>query len=449
MSDTSFRWTWPLLYLLAAPLLADAAVAADEKHRFVASRAAGTVDRVEFALDVGGELTAVLAGAEPRKEKMSVRCTLRYDELTLDFVPSGEGGIHTVRYYEEAAATIVHSDRSFTPVVRPGRMLIVSLIEPPEVSVLSPAGPLTRDELDVMDLIGNSAVLDLLLPTEPVSVGVSWALDEGVLAALLRMDEVQRSDVAVTLTEVADVVSRFEMAGSVTGLAEGVPSDIELKARFRFLRGRQRVDWLGMLVREHRTQGPASGEMDAVARVQITLTPGESPPELSEEILESLPLEPSPETLLLVCQPADGSWSFIHDRRWFHLDDQEEAAALRLVEGGELIAHCNVALLPPASPEKLPVLEQFQHDIRNALGERFGRFVEASQRAGGDDYRILRSVIAGTINETPNFWYYYLIADPQGRRVVFAFSVRADYVEPFAGEAEVLIESFRFAPAEG
>ena len=96
--------------------------------------------------------------------------------------------------------------------------------------------PLTRDELEVIDILGNTLLLDRLLPEGPVAVGDQWKPAGEAMAALLGLDGATRCDVQCTLKEVTDRVARFELAGSV----EGPVSDTSAASN-----SRAAIGWIG------------------------------------------------------------------------------------------------------------------------------------------------------------------------------------------------------------
>ena len=70
------------------------------------------------------------------------------------------------------------------------------------VSISSPHGPLTREELDLIDLPGNTLVLDGLLPDAKEKIGDSWKIADSALAKLVCVDLVSRNEVTCELSDV-------------------------------------------------------------------------------------------------------------------------------------------------------------------------------------------------------------------------------------------------------
>lgn len=413
------------------------------KYIFQTDRTPGQFDRVKVQLKVGGEVIDVVNGKELR-EKMSVACNLDYDEKTLEIPSNPHDLSRSIRSYNQAEADIKVGDSQFKPLLRPQRTLIAAEITPRTALLYSPRGPLTREELDLIEAQGDSLLIDQFLPDKPIAVGETWKLSENLMALLLGLDEVGQSDVKSDLAEVTDKVARFYMSGNVTGAIDGVASEIELKARYRFDLNRKRIDWLGMVIKEKRQSSPVADGFDLTAQVQVTIVPSDHTAGLSKVDLKDLPMRASPELLQLSHLSKQGGWEIVYDRSWHVYRDQQDSAVLRRTEGGELIAQCNCSSLPQTKPDKLISLEEFQEDIKRALTKEFKEFVQAGQTIDEKNCRVLRVVVRGTASDMPFVWNYYHIADQQGRQMSFAFIIEEKYLERFGKADRELIDSLRF-----
>ncbi len=316
--------------------------------------------------------------------------------------------------------------------------------------MFSPAGSLTREELDAIDIQGNSLVVDRLLPDKPVAVGDNWQHSEQLLAALLGLDEVAKTTVKSTLKEVADTVARFEFEGNVEGAIYGVSTRIEIKGRYRFDLQRKRIDWVAMLVKEEREGSFVDDGLDVVSRLRMTVMAADEPASLADAALAGLTLKPTRELTELVCRSPAGDWQCRHDRRWFvyHQRPNSTAIVLRLVDRGMPAGQCNLTALPRRQPDKLVSLEEFQADVRRALEKAFGEFVTAGQSTNEAGYRVFRVVVHGAASDIPMRWIYYHLADPQGRQAAFTFVVEQKLTERFADADKGLVGSLRFLDAE-
>ena len=246
------------------------------------SRTVGSVDHVETSLEMGGDLTfpseTPKEGSPVQRKKTSVQASLNYDERTLEYGSADSGPLRSIRCYQKAVATLHWDTESERRSLPEDRMRIGVLIEPPHVSLYSPAGPLTRKELELVNLLGNSLLLDRLLPEKAVAVGESWKPSSNVVGALLGLDVVAQSDLQSTLVSVAQGAARVEMGGHVEGAIEGVSSSLDVKAKYRFQVDTGRITWFGILVKVDNSIGPVGPGLEGTARVQMTIAPARTPP---------------------------------------------------------------------------------------------------------------------------------------------------------------------------
>ena len=411
-------------------------------------RKTGQVDRVEVSLEVGGE-TLFTEEGKTKREKMSVACKLEYFEKTL--ATPADGAWRAIRDYQKVTADVKVGDGQFKPTLNPEHHLIAVEATPSSALLFSPQGRLTRDELDAIDIQASSLLLDRLLPDKPVSVGDRWEHSPDTMAAILGLDEIAKTTVTSELKEVNDTVARFEFSGNIEGAIYGVSTKIEVKGRYRFDLHSKRVDWIGLLTKEVRSNSFVADGVDVVSKVAVLLTPAQEPATLADAVLKKLTLKSSPELTSLTFEVPSGQWQCPYDRRWYihHQRPKIDVAVLRMVDRGTLTGQCNVSSLPQRKREDLVSLEDYQKDVRKALGKSFGEFVEAKQSINDANCRVYRVVVEGTDAEIPMRWVYYLIADPQGRQVAMTFAVERKLVEQFAEADKAMVQSLRFSDIAG
>ncbi|HVX12924.1 MAG TPA: hypothetical protein VHC22_17205 [Pirellulales bacterium] len=419
--------------------------AAEKAYPLLAGAAPGEAVRVEAQLEVGGDVKLTDDG-KPRSLRMSVSAQIDYDEKALDIRRDEKYPYRSARFYRRARAAIKIDEGGIEPALREERRLVVADESGGQVKLYSPSGPLTREELDLIDLPANSLLLDRLLPERPVKIGDHWRHDDGLIAELLCLDVVSQSDVESRLKEVSGDRARIELAGHVLGAVGGVATEIEVKAKYRYDFQQRRVTGLGLLVKEKRAIGPVNTGLDVVAKLQLALGPAEDARELSDTALAKLPLDPQPELLALACQAPTKKFHIYHDRDWHLMADAGELLALRFLDRGELVAQCNVSSLADVEPGKEPTLATFQHDLERSLGKSFERFVTVSEGTSSVGHHIYRVIAEGRVADLPIQWHYYLVADPEGHLAVFAFTVEAELVERLGEKDEALVATIEFVP---
>lgn len=395
-----------------------------------------------------------MASDDPKhkRPKMSVVAKVVYDEKLVEVAPDTSLPAASVRYYDTAEAVIKVESESVRPALRDERRVIGSATDGREITLFSPQGPLTRDELDLVDLVGNSLVLDRLLPERPVALNASWEQTKEQMVLLLGLDEVVYTDVKSTLSSVKNNAAVVEMEGQVRGTLGGGASTIAMKAKYRFDFATRRINWFGIAVGERRSPGAVLRGVDVVAKLQMQIVPAAQSARLSAEALKDLPLRPAPELLQFSYRPPSGAWEIHHDRDWHVTRDDGPTAVMGLYRKEQWIANATVTTMPDLAKGQDVTLEQFQADIQRALAKNFGQFVRAGQWAGPANQRIYRVVVQGTAQgqvdgkqaPIPMEWHYFRVADEHGRQAVFAFSMEEPMVAQLGEEDKALVESLGF-----
>ena len=406
---------------------------------------AGIRQQVQAAIEVRGDLLIKTEDADPQKMPIVVSGKVVYDErlLAVEDSPSTR---RSVRHYRDASADIKVGKGLLTPQLDPGRRILVAQIDGSGARLFSPLGPLRREDLDLVDIQGNSLAVSGLLPERPVRAGESWKLNPELLAILLGLEVITRHDVQGTLEQPDSPTAVLTIQGTVEGAADGVASKIEIKAKVNFDLTRRSVTWLAANFRERREIGHAQPGLDVTARLRLAITPATEAEALSDQALRGLPLTATPGATLLELQPQNSFFRLMHDRRWRVMLDRHDLCVLRCVDRGDLIAQCNISELGDAEPGKRLGLESFQAEVLQSLSRYAGQIYEASQDTADDGYRVLRVQATGTVSEIPFAWIFYHVSNDEGRQAAMSFTLEADLLERFAESDRLLVDSLKFSP---
>lgn len=432
----------PVVTALAGLLIAACHLpAADQLRR--APREAGEITKVQVSIQVGGDLL-LKNDAAKKPLAMSVSARLDYDEYLTSLESKRRS---SYRYYDLAEATIKLENGQQKPNLRDSRRLIAVQVGDGPTSLNCPSGPLTREELDLVDVQGNSLLFDDLLPPGPVSVNDTWKPSDETIAALLDVEVASVCEAECVLGEITpDGVAKIAMAGTLQGAVGGVPTEIEFKSKYEAQNGR--VSHFALLVKEKRAVGHVAPGLDVVAKIIVHLTPLEKSRHLSQQGIADLPAQTPNAARSLVFWPKTATYQLQYDRRWFLTSEQHELAVLRLMDRGEYVAQCNLSELPSAAGNERArgiTLEEFQRDVQLALGKKFGQFVQATEAEGPGQVRTLRVAVQGEEADLPIRWIYYLLVGPQGSRISLAFTLEDKLVDRFGSADQELVSKLRLS----
>ena len=427
-----------------APSCAPALAApAPETFQLQAARKIGELLRVRALLKVDGKLQIKSADDKIYEPPVQVTSKLYYDEKTLNPVNDSQGNKRAVRYYYLAEAEIGIDQKTTSPSLSPERRTMVHILGE-QRAFFADQGPLTRDELDLVDIPGDTLSLEELLPVGKVHIGQKWSQNGYVLKRWLGLDDVGHAEVSSRLVLVKDGLAHVEMKGHLTGMASGVETDIELVVKYRFDLTKHHITQLVMDIQEKRATGHAKPGLEVLARLQLRMTPIQSSEPLDSAELAHYNVQETAGARLLRFQSQRGGFSTLHDSRWHVILDNDKTTMLRLVDNGDLIAQCNIARLSDLEHGKTLPLHNFQADIRKALGDNFSEFVEADETELESGLHTTRVVTVGTVGKLTIRWTYYQLTNAQGERATCVFTFESGTEERFAAADETIIQSFAF-----
>ena len=161
------------------------------------------------------------------------------------------------------------------------------------VVVVSPAGPMTRSELELVQGVGDPLVLVDLLPRTPVAKGETWKLPNSVVFALTDYDALKSSTLDATLEHVDESTARLHLKGEVQGSALGGAGTISCEGFATFDRRAGLIERLEVNRTENRQAGPIEAGLEVKSTLTVIRRPARMAPELADGAVADLPLDTS------------------------------------------------------------------------------------------------------------------------------------------------------------
>jgi hypothetical protein len=427
-----------LTVALAAP-----ALAANDVVDFRPAAQAGSCRQAKVVIEAEGKLKLNADGQEVKHLPLKAHAELNYVERVVSQARQWSD-VRLLRAYQSAEAKIRVLETEMTSQLRPQRQLIAVESSGKDAVLFSIGGPLTREELELIEAPASGLALEALVPPRATKIGSQWPLAEATVARLLGLEAVSQQDVVGTLDSVKENVAIISLAGKVSGAVGGVSSDIELKARLNFDLKQRAVTWLTLAYKENRAIGHAQPGFEVTTTLRMVCAPTQPTPELSDKALAGLSLKPDASQTLIELKSESGGFELTHDRRWSVMLERSDLTVLRLVDRGDLIAQCNITPRPPLARGEQLSMEGFQDDVKRVLGDNFEEMIEATEETGASGLRVLRVVVAGKAGDLAIQWTYYHLSDDQGHRASLVFTLESSLLERFAHIDRELIDNFRF-----
>ena len=394
------------------------------------------LDNVEVNVQVTGVIKVRSSRVGIIQQPVVVSGQLRYEQW-LSHSQSTEL-IRSIRYYHHVAQNTISGS------LRKDRRLVIDQLQLDDHLLYCPQGPLTRDELDMLNVQLSPTTLRRLLPTDPLAVGATWKITIATLAPILVIDAISKHEVSGTLLSVKDDRAQLRFQGKVEGAIDGVGTVIDLQITAEYDLQRQRFLQAKLSMSEKREIGDVQPGLDVTATIDLQLEPVTELSVVTPAVVEnwnrSLPVGAG----RILVRPTGTPIDLLVDRTWHVMVDQRELFMMRCVAQGELIAQCSVVHLPPPTSGETMTLTRFQQQIQSSLGERFNQFAAATQSTHESGGRLYRIVVVGLANEIPFQWIYYHITDPRGSQSAIVFTIANERVEQFAGQDRQLVKTIQF-----
>jgi len=353
----------PIVYLSLAFLVGGllstwpATAAAEESLLLREAFPAGYVYHVSTRVELAGSLSM------PPEKNQTVTGTsaIDYDERVLD-AGTGAQVPKTLRIYRRIDFQRTMGDRQQESTIRPQvRRLVVLRHKNAEVP-FSPDGPLTLREIDLVRIDVFTPALAGLLPDKSVTPGDRWTAGVPAVQELTDMERVDKGQVDCRLEQVTLLGkrrhARVAFSGTVRGTNEDGPNEQQLDGYFFFDLESNHLSYLSLhgvsslLDKEGKVLGSVEGRfvLSRQAHAQV--------PDLTEEALKGVALEPNADNTLLLYDNAELGIRFLYPRRWHVASAQANQVALDEPKGSGV-------LLTVEPAERVPAGAQFLLESRD------------------------------------------------------------------------------------
>jgi hypothetical protein len=353
------------------------------------------------------------------------------------------------RHVIQAAAALNGEIRPKATSIRPEVTLLVAERRRQDgpVVVVSPAGPLTRSELELVEVEGDPLALSDLLPSSAVTVGGSWRVGQAAAEGISGYDTITANSLDATLESLGEARAKVKLHGRIEGSLQGAPGLMVCDGALSFDR---RAGWIERIVldrNESRQSGPIEAGLDVKSTLTVTRQAAQPPAILADADLARLSARVTARNEMLIQRGPDDKSAFLHDRRWHVYWGDPKLLVLKRVEGGRVVAQCNLVVGPAAGRGRHQDPVQFRDEVRRALGRRFVQYLGMGEvdgdPAGGYRFKV---GVQGREGELGVVWYYYLVASPTGDQLIVTYTLAAQDARAFGEQDVEMIGTLRWNP---
>ena len=388
------------------------------------------------------------AGGATKAQSLPIDVEARFD-FSERFVGSATN-LQAVRFYETSNAKITINKGTTVSKLANKNKLVVTRIRPNEdrkIQVASLKDALTQSELELLQNAADPLTFADLLNKQNIEIGVEWKPVRESLANFLAVDRIIHSDVKLLLKEADSSTAKIYLMGTVKAEVDDVTTEKKVSGILNIDLNHQHVASVRLKITEIREPGQVAPGFDGKSKIDMKISTGGSVKELSSTSLAEI-TKARKIRRYLRWEPEQKNFLLDYDPSWRMIASEGEAAILRYLENGDLLAQCSIVSLA-ARPSDNPLsLEAFKNEVEKIIRpEKTARVVDASQRQTPKGMKALQVTVYGEEEGIPINWVYFNVASADGRQVTFVFTLEQEIATRVMPAAQKMVNGFVFHAA--
>lgn len=395
----------------------------------------GDLARHQVELTVTGNL---IVTQDAKKQEIKLEAKAGYDYVQKTLAVDGGLPLRSVRLFSAAEATaLIGGDRE-TNALSADRRLVLANRTVDGLVCWSPAGAVTREELDLVAEQFDPHCLPGLLPGKAVAVGDTWAVANAAAHSACLFDSLIKNSLTGTLTAVADGFATIAITGTAEGIDNGAKVVITVNATAKYHLETGRIVEVLWKQADERDQGPANPASKLEATVLLKRAAAAEPKELAQA---DWPAEPPAPALLLRFSDPKARYEFRYPRDWHITGQTDDHLILRLLDRGELIAQCTLTAWKKAEPGQHVSVDDFKKAIGDSPGWVPSKVLEEGEIPLDGGRWLYRIAAEGKMEDQPAVQAFHMLAGPQGDQVAVTFAMRPDKMKLLGPRDVALVKS--------
>ena len=360
---------------------------------------------------------------------------------------TGKGkDVQAIRFYDQAKGKYeILKGKSGASLKDTNRLVVVRVKSKSDkrIQMASVAETLAQYELELLRNPVDPLAVSEIVNQKDIEVGKSWKPDDDALANFLSVDRVIRNDVKIKLKDIRSGAAILHVTGKLRAGVDDVSTDLEVAAIVKVnLGATQELARVKMNMREIRQPGQVAPGFDGKSSISLELKEDNSCEHLTNT---SLVKHTKGRVIEQRLQWQSPGLKLKYDPRWRVIASEPEAAIMRFVSGGSLLAQCNIVQLP-ARPANNPLsLKDYKKEVARIIAaDDYARIVDAKEFKTDCQVRGLSVAVEGKEDGVPVSWIYYHLNDKDGRRLTFVFTLEREVINHFVPADRKLVNGLMF-----
>ena len=399
--------------------------------------------RIHLEMSLTGEMQVYKEG-KPVPLKLTATATHQFPERILSL---GSAGLpdKSARSYETARAIVTVQDDRTERTLAPEHRFMVAQRTKDQLLLYSPAGQLSREELELTSEHFDTLTLTGLLPGRAVAVGDTWKVANSVAQALCCFEGLTEQDLTCKLEEVKDKVARVSVKGIANGIDVGAQVKLTIQATYHFDLTSSRLTWLEWKTNDKRDQGPVNPATSVESTTTLKRT-AEDAQSIANVALFKIPEDEQTLAPLLQLMYRDPKSRFelLYNRDWHVVGQTEDHLVMRLMDRGDFVAQVTVTNWKKAEKGKHATPEECREALANIPGWEQEKELQAGEIKGDEGRWTYRISALGRLEGTAVVQNYYLVAGPDGDQLVLLFLMTPRQAERLGSRDLSLVGSLDF-----
>ncbi len=423
---------------------------------YVSAHAAGNIDisinenrglqqRVDARYEHDGKVVVDNAGQAEQKERLNMKTVA--DLVFHQRLTGSAADPQAIRYYDSSYGNFnIDKGKTKATLEKQNRLIVARLKSKPgqRIQMASILDLLNQTELNLIKNPADPLTYAGLLTKKSVAQGDKWEVDKNALADFLAVDRILFTDAKMMLKTATRDTARIYLLGQVDATVEDVGTSMKVSAVFDVNRKRKQVTQVRLSIDENREAGQVAPGFEGKSRVNVQLRADDRCEHLTTANLKKLTKSRRIKQRLQWLSEK-GKFALEYDPRWKMIASESEAAVLRYVDDGDLMAQCNVLQLP-ARPASNPLtLEKYREEIETIIrGDKTAKLVGASKLKTTTGLDAFRVSVKGVEEDVPVKWIYYHVASEDGRRLTFIFTLEQEIADLFQPSDQRMVNGLSF-----